>query len=263
MAGPLKSEIHGSYKVITDSPVLRLAQAIASLTTPDGNTILVPRYYDAIRPPIGRRAAAHERHAAAMESRRTAPRARAWASRVDRRHEPRDALIEYLFNTTLNVDGMWSGYTGPGMKTILPHIGHREDGFAAGAGPDPGFGAGADPRAPRREGLHGHHAAQVERVSAGAVVGERAARCAAAIGTYHKYGFPPSVAPRLAGSAPYYVFTKRLGLPMIAGGIGHGSGAHGPDEYMVIEPNRGSAWRGWRRSRSSTWTCCTAWPQTR
>ncbi|HEX6315675.1 MAG TPA: M20/M25/M40 family metallo-hydrolase, partial [Gemmatimonadaceae bacterium] len=35
--GPVQAEIHGSYKVITDSPVLRLAQAIASMTTPDGN----------------------------------------------------------------------------------------------------------------------------------------------------------------------------------------------------------------------------------
>jgi hypothetical protein len=48
------------------------------------------------------------------------------------------------------------------------------------------------------------------------------------------------VAPRLAGSAPYYQFTDRLKLPMIAGGLGHGSGAHGPNEYMVIEPKPGS-----------------------
>src|SRR4051794_12955723 len=49
--GPTRSEVHGSYKVLMDSPVLRLAQAIASMTTPDGNTILVDHYYDAIRPP--------------------------------------------------------------------------------------------------------------------------------------------------------------------------------------------------------------------
>ncbi|WP_448672979.1 hypothetical protein [Pseudoxanthomonas mexicana] len=27
-----------------------------------------------------------------------------------------------LFEPTLNVDGLWSGYTGAGMKTILPHV---------------------------------------------------------------------------------------------------------------------------------------------
>ena len=31
-----------------------------------------------------------------------------------------------------------------------------------------------------------------------------------------------------------------LSLPMVAAGIGHGSGQHGPDEYMVIEPAQGS-----------------------
>jgi acetylornithine deacetylase/succinyl-diaminopimelate desuccinylase-like protein len=62
----------------------------------------------------------------------------------------------------------------------------------------------------------------------------------AAISAYNKYDLHPSVAPRLAGSAPYYVFTDRLKLPLVAGGIGHGAGAHAPNEYMVIEPASGS-----------------------
>jgi acetylornithine deacetylase/succinyl-diaminopimelate desuccinylase-like protein len=62
----------------------------------------------------------------------------------------------------------------------------------------------------------------------------------AAISVFNKHGVTPSVAPRLAGSAPYYIFTNRLKLPMVMGGIGHGSGAHAPNEYMVIEPRAGS-----------------------
>jgi acetylornithine deacetylase/succinyl-diaminopimelate desuccinylase-like protein len=62
----------------------------------------------------------------------------------------------------------------------------------------------------------------------------------AAIGAYRKHGLTPSVTPRLAGSAPYYVFTDRLKLPMVLGGIGHGSGAHAPNEYMVVEPKAGT-----------------------
>ena len=49
--GPAEHEIHGSYKAIVDAPALRLIQALASLTTADGNTITVPGYYDGIRPP--------------------------------------------------------------------------------------------------------------------------------------------------------------------------------------------------------------------
>ena len=42
--------------------------------------------------------------------------------------------------------------------------------------------------------------------------------------------------PRIAGSWPGYVFTgDPLRLPAGHFGLGHGSGAHAPDEYYVIE----------------------------
>jgi acetylornithine deacetylase/succinyl-diaminopimelate desuccinylase-like protein len=49
--GPKNAEIHGSYKAIVDAPAWRLVQALATLTSPDGNTIAVPGYYDAVRSP--------------------------------------------------------------------------------------------------------------------------------------------------------------------------------------------------------------------
>jgi acetylornithine deacetylase/succinyl-diaminopimelate desuccinylase-like protein len=62
----------------------------------------------------------------------------------------------------------------------------------------------------------------------------------AVLGVFNKHGITPSVPPRLAGSAPYYLFTDRLKLPLTPAGVGHGGGAHAPDEYMVIEPRPGS-----------------------
>jgi acetylornithine deacetylase/succinyl-diaminopimelate desuccinylase-like protein len=62
----------------------------------------------------------------------------------------------------------------------------------------------------------------------------------AAIGVLNKYGHTPTVSPWLAGSAPFYQFTERLGLPFVMAGLGHGSGAHGPNEYMVIHPAESS-----------------------
>ena len=61
----------------------------------------------------------------------------------------------------------------------------------------------------------------------------------AAIGVFNKYGHTPQVSPRLAGSAPFYQFTERLGLPLVFAGFGHGSGAHAPNEVMLIEPKDG------------------------
>jgi len=237
--GPVRSEVHGSYKVITDSPTLRLAQAIASLTTPDGNTILVPRYYDAIRPPSDEEQQLTNGMLPKWIAQDSATRAGMGIVQWIDSMSARDALIEYLFNTTMNVDGMWSGYTGPGMKTILPHIATAKVDSRLVPDQDPDSALALIRAHLDAKGfsditlrkLSGYPPAQ-SSVSAPLV--------RAAIGTYHKYGLPLSVSPRLAGSAPYYVFTKRLGLPMVAGGIGHGSGAHGPDEYMVIEPKAGS-----------------------
>ncbi len=61
---------------------------------------------------------------------------------------------------------------------------------------------------------------------------------------FNKYGHTPTVMPRLAGSAPFYEFTERLGIPLVFSGLGHGSGAHAPNEYMVIHPREGSGVAG-------------------
>ena len=66
----------------------------------------------------------------------------------------------------------------------------------------------------------------------------------AAIGVGNKYTDAVSVNPRIAGSAPFYQFTERLGIPMVPYGIGYGSGAHAPNEFMVIEPAPGSTIAG-------------------
>jgi acetylornithine deacetylase/succinyl-diaminopimelate desuccinylase-like protein len=56
------------------------------------------------------------------------------------------------------------------------------------------------------------------------------------IAVYKRGGIDPIVLPRTAGSWPGYVFTGEP-LNLAAGhfGLGHGSGAHAPDEYYVIE----------------------------
>ncbi|MEW5916127.1 MAG: M20/M25/M40 family metallo-hydrolase [Gemmatimonadota bacterium] len=237
--GPGRAEIHGSYKAIVDAPAIRLAQAIASLTTPDGNTIVVPGYYDAIRQP------------SEEEQRLVNGMAPGWtASEADMRQafgvekwidgkSGTESLMEYLFTTTLNVDGIWSGYTGVGMKTILPHIATAklDSRLVPNQHPDSALAlirkhldaTGFSDVTVRK--MSGYPPAQTS-VSAPLVQ--------AAISVYNKHGFNTAVIPRLAGSAPYYLFTDVLKLPMVMGGIGYGSGAHAPDEFMVIEPAAGS-----------------------
>ena len=237
--GPATAEIHSSFKVITDSPVWRLTQALASLTSPDGNTILVPGYYDAIRAPNAEEQRLVNSMADEWATREAAMRQSMGVSRWANGVSGRESLVEYLFNTSLNIDGITSGYGGPGMKTILPHraVAKLDSRLVPNQTPAEAFRlirAHLDAKGftdVELRQLSGYPPAQTS-VTAPLVQ--------AAISAYHKYGYEPSIAPRLAGSAPYYLFTQRLGLPLVAGGIGHGSGAHAPNEYMVITPKDGS-----------------------
>ena len=111
-------------KAVVDAPAWRLAQALAVLTTPDGNTIQVPGYYDAIRPPTleeQRLVNGWVKRSAASEA---AMRQALGVERYIDGLSGRDLAARHLFSTTLNINGMWTGYTGEGMKTILPHVAH-------------------------------------------------------------------------------------------------------------------------------------------
>ncbi len=235
--GPTRAEIHGSYKAIVDSPVWRLVQALASLTSQDGNTILVPGYYDPVRPPTMEEqrlinALTVEWNDEGLQQSLSVER---WINGIT----GRDAVMRYLYHPTLNIDGIWGGYTQEGVKTILPHMATAkvDSRLPYGLTPDSALAMirrhldanGFDDITIRE--LSGYPASQTS-IEAGLVQ--------AAISVFRKWGHTPSVSPRLAGSAPFYQFTERLGLPMVFGGLGHGSGAHAPNEYMVINPREGS-----------------------
>lgn len=239
--GPAVAEIHGSYKAIVGSPVWRLVQALSTLVSADGNTILVPGYYDDIRPPN------------VEESQLINAGIEQWSDQqmqdvfgvsqwIDGM-TGKDAAIELLFTTTMNIDGIWGGYTGEGTKTILPHraTAKVDSRLPPDIQPDEamakirahldnnGF-AGIEIRQ-----LGGYPAAQTS-VDAPAVQ--------AALGVFKKYADDIAVQPRVAGSAPFYQFTDRLGLPLVPAGLGYGTGAHAPNEIMLIEPGEGTAAAG-------------------
>lgn len=236
--GPTKAEIHSSLKAIVDAPAWRLAHALSTLTTPDGNTILVPGYYDAIRQPN------------AEEQRLVNGMSRGWlesegamrrglgVERFIGNATGRDLLAQWLFTTTMNINGIGGGYMGDGMKTILPHSAKAriDSRLVPNQTPD-----GQLALIRKHLAAKGFGDITVRKISGygPAQTSVETPIVKAAIGVFRKYGVTPAVAPRLAGSAPYYIFTDRLKLPMVMGAMGHGSGAHAPDEYMVIEPKPG------------------------
>ncbi len=235
--GPKHHEIHGSYKALVDSPVWRLIQALASLTTPDGNTITIPGYYQGIRAPT----LEEERliNALADDIDFTQHKKLLGVDRWLDDLDGRAALIEYLYAATLNIDGIWGGYTGEGSKTVLPHkaIAKLDSRLPPGLSPERAYRLIRDHLDARgfgdillRKLDEGYPAAQTS-------VSEPWVQ--AALGVFKKRRYQTQIIPRLAGSAPFYQFTQRLGLPLVFAAAGYGHGAHAPDEFMLIHPKPG------------------------
>jgi len=239
--GPTRAEIHGSYKALVDAPAWRLVQALSTLTTLDGNTIAVPGYYDPVRAPTPE----EERLVNGMlatwddDELHRAFAVERWIDGV----EGRDAIARLLYHPTLNINGIWSGYTGEGVKTILPHVATAKVDSRLPPGHHPDT---ARTLLRRHLDAHGFEDVEIRRLSgyppANTSVEEPIVQ--AAIGVFLKRGLVPRVSPWLGGSAPFYEFSDRLGLPLSFSGLGHGSGAHAPNEYMVIHPAEGTGIAG-------------------
>jgi len=235
--GPGRSEIHGSFKAVVESPTQRLIAAIASMTTDDGNTILIPGYYDDVRPPT------------VEESMLINALAKDWTgedwkqglgfSRFTHGLEGVDVLMRYFYDVTLNVDGIWGGYTGEGTKTILPHIAtaKMDSRLPMGVDSDRQFA-----RLRSHLDTKGFTDVEIHKLSGypASQTSVNAPLVQAAMGVFSKWATIDHVMPRIGGSAPFYQFTERLGLPLVFNGLGHGTGAHGPNEYMLIHPAEGS-----------------------
>ena len=230
--GP-KLDIHSSLAAQVDSPAWHLVQALNTLVKADGHTPAVEGFFDKVRPltpqqkkiledAIPRKNEAQTKKALGVEH---------WIG-----DEPwHDSLVRLVSQPTINIEGLVGGYTGPGGKTILPHKAVAKidmrlvpDMTAKGTLElvqthlrKKGFGdievnmsGGYDP---------------TETPADSKLV-------QAMVATYRKSGIDPLVWPRLAGSWPGSTFTgEPLKLPAGIFGLGHGAGAHAPDEYWLVE----------------------------
>lgn len=239
--GPTAAEIHGSYKAIVDSPVWRLVKALSTLVSEDGNTILVPGYYDGVRPPTEEEASLIAGLLKQQDDARLQEifKVEKWIDGMT----GEEVLRNLIYTPTLNIDGIYGGYTGEGVKTILPHM--------ATAKMDSRLPLGLDPdQALAKIRAHldanGYEDIVLRKLSGypGSQTSVETPLVKSVIGVFNKYGYTPTVNPRLAGSAPFYQFTDRLGLPMIPTGLGFGTGAHAPNEIMLIEPAEGTGAAG-------------------
>ncbi len=230
--GP-RLDIHSSNKARVDSPAWHLVQALTTLVSPDGNIPAIEGYMEHVRP-----ISASEKAMVAEGARRMDEGI--LKKQLGVQHWANDAtflesLERLVSQPTVNIEGLVGGYTGPGGKTILPH--------KAVAKLD--LRLVPDMKASEALDLLKKHLAKkgygdIDVNMTGGYDPTSTPRDAAVIkaqlAVYRASGIDPILWPRNAGSWPGCVFTgDPLRLPAGHLGLGHGSGAHAPDEYYVIE----------------------------
>ena len=230
--GP-RQDIHSSNKARVDSPAWHLVQALATLVSADGNDPAIEGFADKARP-----LSASEKAMIAEGARRldeSIAKKQLGVDRWVRDVSWREALELLVSRPTVNIQGLVGGYTGPGGKTILPHRAVAK--LDLRLVPDM---TAAEALAALKAHLAKRGFGDIEvRMTGGYDPTSTSAdtsliRAQAAV--YRRASIEPVLWPRSAGSWPGYVFTGEP-LRLSAGhfGLGHGSGAHAPDEYYVIE----------------------------
>ena len=226
-------DIHSSEKARVDSPAWHLIHALNTLVSADGNEPTIPGFADKARP-----LSPAEKQMIQVAAKRMDENLAKKAFGVKRwmRDVGWEESLELLMSRpTVNIEGLVGGYTGPGGKTILPHRAVAKidlrlvpDMTAAGALAalkarlaDQGFGD-------IEVNMTGGYDPNSTSADAGIIKTE--------LQVYRNAGIDPLVLPRSPGSWPGYVFTgDPLRLPAGGFGLGHGDGAHAPNEYFLIE----------------------------
>jgi len=241
--GPTKGPVHSATKPIVDSPVWRLIQALATMTTPDGNRPVIAGLEKPFVEPMG----PFPEDERLISELLAHYEGKSWEEIIpglggtgvkQYAHDVAgvDVLKQYMYGSTFNIQGLYAGYTGPGGKTFtIPE--------KATALLDARLITDLSPQeviAKIRAHLdsHGYPDVQVRmkggyswsRTSVDAPLVQSFLRCVG------EYGGTPIVWPFQGYGGPWSIFRSDFDAPVVfATGIGHGGGVGMPDEFFVLD----------------------------
>lgn len=230
--GPMR-DTHSSFKAMIDSPVWRLVKALDTLVTDDGNTPAIDGWFENVRLLNAEEKALIAEGAKKVSERQyqVASGAMKWIDDLPYQQ----ALERLVSQPTVNIEGIYGGYTGPGGKTVLPH--------KASAKLDlrlvPNMTADealAKLKAHLKKRGYGDLEVKFTGGYSPTTTPANTKIIQAQLAVLKRNNIEAVLWPRLAGSYPGFVFTDApLSLPAGHFGLGYGGGAHAPDEFYLIE----------------------------
>jgi len=232
--GPTTRGIHGSQGAWIASPPWRLLHALSTMVSKD-ERVTIDGFYDHVLPPTR-----EDEEVLAALAKTFDPDLVLREHEVKRfKHELEGVALlrRYLFDPIINIDGIASGHYGPGSKTLLPHEARAKLHVRLVPNMEPDEvreKITAHLKKIRCEDFELH----LEEGYPWARMRPSAPLTQAMVRTFRSFGLTPELWPNIAGSAPFYLFSRVLHQPFVMGGLGHGGRPHSPNEYATVEGMR-------------------------
>lgn len=231
--GPAGRQLFSADEALVDAPAWELFWAVSTLRDRETGRVLIDGFYDDFRPPNPEEREQLARLKASFDEAELRERLqiKQW-----KRGRPFDELIEkYVWEPIININGIVSGWTGPGVKTALPDVATVKMDIRLFPNMDRDdilrkLGAHLD-----RHGFQ-HVTIKCEggynwcRTSADEPLVGACIRAAAT------YGSESVLWPIYFASTPLVVYTvPPLKLPVVSAGIGFMGREHQTNEYFAVE----------------------------
>lgn len=224
-------DLHSMWATIVPNAAWHLVRALQTLKDAAGH-IRIPGFYDRVVEPSASDLEALRR----MPFDEEAYRSRLGLEAFNNRLTGQALLRQHIFQPTCNICGIWSGYTGAGLKTVLPHEASAKLDFRLVPHQDPEELFDLLVRHLEQEGfgdvevklLAAEHPARtpVDHPFARLVVDT----------AREVYGKEPVVYPIVPGTGPMYALCQRFGIPAVSVGVGNAdSRNHAPNENIRLE----------------------------
>jgi len=230
--GPSK-DVHSSLKASVDSPVWHLIKALNTLVSEDGQTPAIDGWFENVKPLTARQ---KEIIAADVAAGNEADDMKVLG--IKHWYKDEDYLTsQYRLaeQPTVNIQGLVSGYMGPGGKTVLP--GRAEAKLDLRLVPDMTKDEAVSKlKAHLAKRGFGDIEVNVSGGYSPTQTDENSRLIKVEQATLASAGIPMTMSARSAGSWPGVIFTGEP-LKMAAGqfGGGRGGGAHAPNEWLLID----------------------------
>lgn len=228
--GPSEPQ-HSSASAWISSPVWRLVHALSTLVD-TRERISIDSFYDNVAPVSRKDLRLLKKLASTFDEQSFLKEIKALCFKY--RIGGVELLKKGLYSPIINIDGIQAGYTGKGSKTILPRVATAKVDIRFGPNMEPDEVVDKFREHLSRRGFGDIDVTVLEQYTWSKTEFDELL-VQNLIQAYRYHGRDPQVWPMATWTAPYFVFSRILRLPVVAGGLGFGNRPHSPDEYMTVE----------------------------